>query len=292
MPLGVAGLLTAVVSFLILGLERFGFRPLEAVITGFVGVIAGCYLLEVILGHPNWGEAAQSFLPPKLGGPGTLLLASGILGATVMPHVIFLHSALTQNRVTRRDPVRLKKLFRYEFLDILLAMGIAGLVNAAMLLMAAATFHQTEEGQAVASIEDAYKTLQPLLGPAAAYIFAISLLAAGLSSSSVGTMAGQIIMQGFLRWHLPVWLRRFITILPSLIVIYIGCDPTQTLIWSQVILSFGLPFAVFPLILFTRNKALMGTLVNRPTTTFFAWVIGGLVVLLNLFLLWQTFFGE
>jgi len=161
-----------------------------------------------------------------------------------------------------------------------------------MLLMAAATFHQTEEGQAVASIEDAYKTLQPLLGPAAAYIFAISLLAAGLSSSPVGTMAGQIIMQGFLRWHLPVWLRRFITILPSLIVIYIGCDPTQTLIWSQVILSFGLPFAVFPLILFTRNKALMGTLVNRPTTTFFAWVIGGLVVLLNLFLLWQTFFGE
>ena len=203
---------------------------------------------------------------PQFAGPESVLLAAGILGATVMPHAIYLHSGLTQNRIVVREPAQMRRLFRFEIIDVLAAMGVAGLVNAAMLIMAAATFYR-QGITSVGSIEDAYLTLQPLLGRAAGMVFAISLLASGLSSSTVGTMAGQMIMQGFLHRHIPPWVRRLVTMAPALIVIFLGWDPTRVLVISQVLLSFGLPFAVIPLIIFTRRRDIMGVLVNNRVTT-------------------------
>jgi manganese transport protein len=289
-PLWVAGFLTAIVTFIILGLERYGFRPLEAVITALVGVISVSYLIETILDKPDWGLVAFHSVVPQFAGSESVLLATGILGATVMPHVIFLHSALTQNRIVTRDPLQLKRLFNFEVADVIIAMGVAGLINAAMLLMAAATFHAHGMTQ-VGTIEEAHLTLQPLLGPAASWVFAISLLASGLSSSSVGTMSGQVIMQGFLHQHIPVWIRRLATMVPSLAVILIGLDPTRTLVISQVVLSFGLPFAIIPLIVFTKRKDLMGVLTNRWYTTILISIVAALIIFLNLYLLYQTFFG-
>ncbi|MFN2220750.1 MAG: Nramp family divalent metal transporter [Anaerolineae bacterium] len=289
-PLWLAGILTAVATFLILGLERYGFRPLEAVISVLVGVIAASYLIETVLDKPDWGQLLYHAVVPQFAGPESVLLATGILGATVMPHVIFLHSSLTQGRVVVREPVQLRRLFRYEVADVVIAMGVAGLINAAMLIMAAATFHRAGMHD-VGTIEEAHRTLEPLLGSAASWIFAISLLASGLSSSSVGTMSGQIIMQGFLRRQIPVWIRRLVTMVPSLIVIGIGLDPTRTLVISQVVLSFGLPFAIIPLIWFTSRGNLMGVLVNRRRTTAAVSVIAALIVALNLYLLVQIFSG-
>ncbi|HEY3321395.1 MAG TPA: Nramp family divalent metal transporter [Planctomycetota bacterium] len=288
-PLWAAGILTAIVTFLILGLERYGFRPLEAVITALVGVIAACYVIELFLAHPPWGRVMTG-LRPTFGGKESVLLATGILGATVMPHVIFLHSALTQSRIVTREPERLHRLYKLELIDVTVAMTVAGFVNAAMLVMAAATFHDKGYTK-VAEISDAYLTLTPLLGAAAAWVFAISLLASGLSSSSVGTMAGQIIMQGFLERHIPVWVRRLATMAPSLIAIFVTRDPTRLLVLSQVVLSFALPLAIIPLVLFTRNKAIMGVLVNHRVTTFFAALAGLVIICLNIFLLYQTIFG-
>lgn len=289
-PLLTAGILTAIITFVILGLERYGFRPLEAVITAFVGIIALCYVAEIFLVKPDWGLIAYHAVVPQFAGVESVLLASGILGATVMPHVIFLHSSLTQGRIVTRDPKLLRRLFRFEQLDVIIAMGSAGFINMAMLIMAAATFYTRGMNQ-VGSIEQAHETLAPLLGPASSGIFAISLLASGLSSSTVGTMAGQVIMQGFLRRHIAPWLRRLATMLPSLIVIAVGLDPTRTLVLSQVVLSFGLPFAVIPLVYFTAKKDIMGVLVNRRSTTILASVVAALIVALNLFLLYQTLFG-
>jgi manganese transport protein len=292
-PLFPAALLTAVVTFAILALQRYGFRLLEAVITAFVGVIGLCYLIETILGRPDFGAAREAVLHPSFAGTESVLLAAGILGATVMPHVIYLHSALTQNRIVARTPEHKRRIFRYELLDILIAMGIAGLVNAAMLMMAAATFWETGVEVTAESdiILEAFQTLTPLLGGAASIIFAISLLASGLSSSTVGTMAGQVIMQGFIHRQIPIWLRRLITMLPALVVIAFGIDSTRALVLSQVVLSFGIPFALVPLVLFTRRRDLMGELVNRPLTTAAAAVVATLIIALNLFLLYQTFFG-
>jgi manganese transport protein len=289
MPLWIAGLLTAVVTFLILGLQVRGFRPLEAVITAMLGVIALCYLIETILDKPNWHNVVYHALVPHFSGTESVLLATGILGATVMPHVIFLHSSLTQDRIVVKDPVRRRRLFHYQLADVTIAMGVAGFVNAAMLIMAAATFHRAGLSH-IASIEEAHITLEPLLGTAARWIFAVSLLASGLSSSAVGTMAGQVIMQGFLERHIPIWLRRSVTILPALVVIFIGLDPTWTLVISQVVLSFGLPLAVIPLVLFSQRSDLMADLVNKPWTTIIAWVVAGLIVALNFYLLYQTLF--
>jgi manganese transport protein len=288
-PLWIAGVLTAVVTFLILGLERYGFRPLEAVITALVGVIAFCYLIETVLARPVWGAVAVG-LVPRLPNAEAVILASGILGATVMPHVIFLHSALMQGRVVAKDPGQMRRLFRFEVLDVTLAMGVAGLINAAMLIMAAVTFHNPQYNN-VGTIQEAHATLAPLLGPAASWVFAISLLAAGLSSSSVGTMSGQVIMQGFLRRHIPVWVRRLATIAPSLVVIILGLDPTRTLVLSQVLLSFGLPFAVIPLVVFTSRRDVMGSLVNRLGTTVIASLVALLIVSLNVFIVYQTLRG-
>ena len=289
-PLWVAGLLTALTTFLILGLERYGFRPLEAVIAALVGIVALSYVVETALGRPDWRDVIVGAVVPRLGGAESVLLATGILGATVMPHAIFLHSALTQGRIVTRDPERMRRLFRFELLDVLIAMGIASLINAAMLIMAAATFHQSGMAN-VGSIEDAHRTLEPLLGSAASVFFAISLLASGLSSSSVGTMAGQVIMRGFLHYQIPAWVRRLVTMLPALIVIAIGLDPTRTLVISQVILSFGLPFAVIPLVRFSRRADIMGALVNRRITSALAIVVASLIVALNLYLLYRIFSG-
>ena len=287
-PLWIAGILTALTTFLILGLERYGFRPLEAVITAMVGVISISYLIETVLDRPNWGSVLFHSVVPQFSGSESILLATGILGATVMPHVIFLHSALTQDRIVTVDKDQLRRLFRFEIIDVVLAMGMAGLINAAMLVMAAATFHLHGMSE-IGTIQEAYRTLKPLLGSAASWVFAISLLASGLSSSSVGTMSGQVIMQGFLHRRIPVWIRRLLTMVPSLIVILIGLDPTRTLVISQVVLSFGLPFAIVPLILFTRRKDLMGILVNHRFTTAISSLVAGLIISLNIYLLYQIF---
>src|SRR3972149_1223082 len=222
-----------------------------------------------------------------------LLLAAfltGILGATVMPHVIFLHSALTQRRIVPRDEAQARRLFRFEVTDVVIAMGLAGLVNAAMLIMAASTFY-TRGLTGIASIEEAHRTLAPLLGSASSVVFAVSLLASGLSSSTVGTMAGQVIMQGFLHRQTPILLRRVVTRAPAIVVIAMGLDPTRTLVISQVILSFGLPFALVPLVLFTSRRTLMGGLVNRAGTTALAAAATAVIIALNLFLLYRIAMG-
>jgi manganese transport protein len=288
-PLWAAGLLTAVATFIILGLERYGFRPIEAVITTLVGVVAASYLVETILDRPNWALVAQGAVIPRFSGGESVLLAAGILGATVMPHAIFLHSALTQDRIVVRDPVQLRRLFRFELVDVFIAMTVAGLVNGAMLIMAASTFY-FQGLTSIGTIEQAHRTLQPLLGPAASWVFAVSLLASGLSSASVGTMAGQVIMQGFLHWHIPPWVRRTVTMAPSLVVIAAGLDPTRTLVISQVVLSFGLPFAVVPLIMFTRRRDVMGVLVNHPVTNTLAVAAAAIIVALNAYLLYVIIF--
>lgn len=292
-----AAVITGVTTFIILGLERRGFRPLEAVITAMVGVIAVCYLIETILDNPDWGLIGMSALTPRFATDASgnidvdsVMLAVGILGATVMPHVIFLHSALTQNRIVVKDEAQKRRLFRYELVDVVVALGLAGLINAAMLIMAASTFFRSGQTD-IGGIEEAYQTLTPLLGGAASTIFAISLLASGLSSSAVGTMAGQVIMQGYLRRKIPVWLRRLVTMIPAFVVIAAGFDPTDTLVLSQVVLSFGIPFALIPLVMFTRRRDLMGSLVNHRATTIVATVVATLIGGLNIFLLFQTFVG-
>lgn len=289
-PLLIGGLITGVVAFLILALERYGHRPIEAVTTGFIGIIALCYLLETVLEQPDWGSIAYHAVTPQFAGVESVLLATGILGATVMPHVIYLHSALTQRRIVPRTAAEAKRIFRFELLDVIVAMGIAGLINAAMLIMAASTFHR-QGLVSVGTIEEAHRTLEPLLGPLASTAFALSLLASGLSSSTVGTMAGQVVMQGFLKRTIPVWLRRFLTMLPALLVIALGLDPTRTLVLSQAVLSFGIPFALIPLIWFTANRRLMGTLVNHRLTTALASLLAVLIIALNFSLLWTTFAG-
>jgi manganese transport protein len=289
-PLLLAAVLTGVTTLVILALERRGFRPLEAVIAALVGVIAVSYVLETVLDRPSWAAVGQSVIHPVLGGTEAVVLAVGILGATVMPHVIFLHSSLTQSRILTENADQARRLFRFEVLDVVVAMTLAGLVNAAMLIMAASTFwvHGLTK---IATIEEAHRTLAPLLGRASSVVFAISLLASGLSSSTVGTMAGQVIMQGFLHRQISVWIRRLVTMLPAIVVIGLGLDPTRTLVVSQVVLSFGLPFALIPLVLFTRRRDLMGLLTNGRLTTAAAVAVTGLIVALNVYLLVQIFGG-
>jgi manganese transport protein len=290
LPLFPAGLLTAAVTFAILGLQRYGYRPVEAVIGALVGVIAVAYLVETVLERPDWGALARAAVTPRFSDAESVLLATGILGATVMPHVIFLHSALVQHRIPALLPDQAKRLFRLEVVDVVLAMGLAGLINAAMVVMAASTFYRAGLSH-VASIEEAYRTLQPLLGDLASGLFALSLLASGLSSSTVGTLAGQVVMQGYLRRQIPLWVRRLVTMAPALVVIGLGLDPTWTLVLSQVVLSFGIPFALIPLIRFTDDRRLMGDLANHPVTSVLAWTSALLVVALNVYLLWRTFAG-
>lgn len=288
-PLLPAAVLTGVVTLAILALERYGFRPVEAVITALVGVIALAYLVETVLDRPDWLDLTYNAVVPRFQGTETILLAAGILGATVMPHVIYLHSALTQHRIVPRDATQARRIYRFERIDVAIAMGIAGAVNGAMLIMAAATFHRAGMEQ-IASIEEAHRTLTPLLGRASSVIFALSLLAAGLSSSTVGTMAGQVVMQGFMHFTIPIWVRRLVTMAPAIFVVALGLDPTRTLVLSQVALSFGLPFALVPLVLFSQNRRLMGPLANHRITTAVAWLMTAFVIALNIFLLYRLAF--
>jgi len=289
-PLMPAALVTGVITLLILALEQRGYRPLELVITGFVGVIAACYVVETILDRPDWGAVLRGAVIPQFAGTESVLLATGILGATVMPHVVFLHSALTQHRIVPRTVEQAQRLYRYEVIDVILAMTLASLINAAILIMAASTFYRAGLSH-IASIEEAHRTLAPLLGPASSAVFAISLLASGLSSSTVGTLAGQVIMQGFLHRQIPVWVRRLVTMAPALGVIALGLDPTRTLVISQVVLSFGLPFALVPLVAFTSRREIMGALANHPLTTALAGVATALIIALNAFLLFRLAVG-
>jgi manganese transport protein len=288
MPLFPAAVLAGIASFAILGLQRFGFRPLESVIAVFVGVIGVCYLIELAFAHPDYSQVFQHAVTPQFGSSDALLLSVGILGATVMPHVIYLHSALTQDRIVAETDEDARKLLRYTRVDVLLAMSIAGLINVAMLVMAAATFYKSGLLN-VDSLEGAHKTLEPILGGASSALFALALIASGLSSSAVGTLAGQVVMQGFIQRQIPVLARRLVTMVPAFIVIAIGVDPSRTLVISQVVLSFGIPFALIPLVYFTSRRDLMGVLVNRRITTLVASLIATIIVCLNAFLLADTF---
>jgi manganese transport protein len=285
-----AAILTAIAAFGILGLQRFGFRPFEATIAGMIGVIGVCYVIEMFFANPPLLTVAKHAVLPEFQGTESILLAVGILGATVMPHVIYLHSSLTQSRIVPQTDAEAKKLLRYTRVDVIVAMSIAGLINMAMLVMAASTFF--DKGlRHVGSIESAHRTLEPLLGSASAAIFAIALIGSGLSSSAIGTLAGQVVMQGFIRKQIPIWVRRIVTMAPAFIAIGLGVNPSRTLVISQVVLSFGIPFALVPLVMFTSRGKLMGVLVNERKTAVAAWIVAGLIIFLNLFLLWQTFFG-
>jgi manganese transport protein len=289
-PLLVAALLTGGITYLILQLEQRGFRPLEAVITALVAVIALSYVVETFFSRPNWGQVGLHTILPWEGNSASILISVGIVGATVMPHALYLHSSLMQRRIVPRGGQDARRIFRRTIPDVVLAMGLAGVVNLAMLYMAAATFHA--HGQTgIADITTAYQTLTPLLGAAAGLVFAISLLASGLSSSTVGTMAGQVIMQGFVGFTIPVWLRRLLTMLPAIVVVALGVNPTETLVISQVVLSFVLPIPVIALVLFTSRKRIMGTLVNKRVTTALAILCSAVILALNVLLLFQSFGG-
>jgi manganese transport protein len=289
-PLFPAGLLTAVGAFAILELQRRGFRPLEAAISGMVGVIVLAFAFQMFYAQPAADRILAGLFTPQFAGTESVLLAAGILGATVMPHVIYLHSALTQRRVIGRTEEEKKKIFRFELIDVVIAMAIAGTINASMLIMAAALFNANGLTE-VGDIDLAFEQLGVLISDNAAIIFGVALLASGFSSSSVGTMAGQVVMQGFINRRIPLWLRRLITMAPALAILAIGINSSYALVMSQVVLSFGIPFALIPLLIFCRNRGLMGALVNHRLTTAVATVVVTLIVALNVFLLYQTFFG-
>jgi len=282
-----SAIVTGIAAFGILGLQRFGVRLLEAVIAAIVGVIGACYLGELIFSNPDLGQVAHHAVVPGFSGGDSVLLAVGILGATVMPHVIYLHSALTQDRLVPETDEDARTLLRYTRVDVLIAMSIAGLINIAMLVMAASTFFGSGHRD-VDSLEGAHRTLEPILGGASSTLFALALVASGLSSSAVGTLSGQVVMQGFVRRQIPIFVRRLATMLPAFIAIGIGLDPSRTLVVSQVVLSFGIPFALVPLVYFTAKRNVMGRLVNKRVTTLAAAVIAGAIVALNVFLLVQT----
>jgi len=260
------------------------------VITKIDVVIGVCYLGELWFAHPPLGTVGKHAVVPDFAGNESVLLAVGILGATVMPHVIYLHSALTQQRIVPRNDEEAKLLYKYTRLDVLIAMVIAGLINMSMLVVAATVFFGSGLTN-VDSLEGAHRTLEPILGGASSVLFALALTASGLSSSTVGTMSGQVVMQGFIRRRIPLFLRRLVTMIPAFVVIAIqgDGDVSRTLVVSQVVLSFGIPFALIPLVMFTSRRDVMGALVNHRTTIAAAVVVAALISGLNIFLLAQTF---
>jgi manganese transport protein len=289
-PLFPAALIAGVGAFAILGLQQMGFRRLEAGIAALAGVVLFCFGLEIFWAKPDAGDVGSHLFVPGFADTESILLATGIIGATVMPHVVYLHSALTQKRVVGRDDAEKRKILGFEKIDVVIAMAIAGIVNLSMMVMAASLFHET--GLAgIDSIEGAFDGLKTAVSHNAATVFGIALLASGFASSSVGTMSGQVVMQGFIRRRIPIFLRRAITLAPALIVIAIGMNPTDALVISQVVLSFGIPFALIPLVLIARRREVMGSLVNPGWLTAIASVIACLIIALNVFLLQQVFFG-
>jgi manganese transport protein len=287
MPLLPAGLVTAVVAFALLGLQTRGYRRFEIVIAGMLGVVLLGFLVDTLLIPHDAAGIASGFIP-GFEGTDSLLLATGILGATVMPHVIYLHSALTQRRTEGAGEGERRKLLRFQRVDVLIAMGVAGVINMSMLIIAASLFHGSGLDN-VDTIEGAHSAFGSMVGPGAALAFALALLASGFAASSVGTYAGQVVMQGFINRTIPLAARRLVTMLPALVVLGLGLDPSRALVISQVVLSFGIPFALVPLVLLTRRRDVMGTFVNRPVTTAVASVVAALIICLNGFLLVQTF---
>jgi len=288
-PLFPAGIITAIVAFGVLSLQTRGHRRFEVVIGGMLGVILLGFLYDTLRIGFDAGHAAQGFVP-HFAGTDSILLATGILGATVMPHVIYLHSALTQRRVAARDDGERRSLLRFGRLDILLALGVAGIVNMSMLIIASSLFHANGL-TGIDTIEEAHHQFGRLAGAPAALAFALALMASGFASSSVGTYAGQVVMQGFIGRTVPIALRRAVTMAPALVVLAIGVNPTRALVLSQVALSFGIPFALVPLVMLTRRRDLMGSLVNRRGTTVLASLVAALIIALNVFLLVRTVAG-
>jgi manganese transport protein len=278
---------TAIVTYGILIFEKHGFRPMELIIGSMVAIIGLCYLIELVIAPVDWTEAATGLITPQLPDAAALTIAVGIIGATVMPHAIYLHSSLTQSRVRIRDENDRRKVLRYSNIEVVVALAIAGMVNMAMVIMAASAFHQGNSD--VAEIETAYHMLTPLLGTAAASVFLVSLITSGVSSSVVGTMAGQTIMQGFLHFHVPIWLRRLVTMLPAFVVVAMGVNPTQALVMSQVVLSIALPVPMIALIIFTSRRDVMGSYAMRPATKWLAFVGATIVLALNFTLLASVF---
>ena len=287
-PLFVAGLMTGVVAFGILALQQRGYRKFELAIGALLALILLGFLYDTFSVAHDVSGIARGFIP-SFAGTDSILLATAILGATVMPHVIYLHSALTQDRIAARDDRERRSLMRFGKVDVLIAMGVAGLINMSMLIVAGSLFHGQASG--IDSIEGAYAGFEKYAGAGAALAFALALLASGFASSSVGTYSGQVVMQGFIARTIPLALRRLVTMAPALIVLAIGLNPSRALIISQVVLSFGIPFALVPLVLVSSKREVMGSLVNARLTTIVAWVVAALITGLNLFLLSQTFFG-
>jgi manganese transport protein len=286
-PLFPAGLITAVIAFGVLALEQRGYRKFELAIVALLGIVLLGFLYDLlVVGFDP--VAAAGGLVPRLTGGDSLLLVCGIIGATVMPHVVYLHSALTKSRVACRDDGERRELLRFQRIDVMIGLGAAGLINLAMLLVAASLFHRAGTA-GVDSIEAAHDGFARLVGGGAALAFAIALLASGVSSSSVGTYAGQIVMQGFIRRQIPLFARRAITMAPALIVLGLGLPATDSLVLSQVVLSFGIPFALVPLLLLTRRRDVMGTFVNARGTTLAAAGVAAVIIALNIFLLVDLF---
>jgi manganese transport protein len=288
-PLFPAGIITAIVAFGVLGLQARGHRKFELAIAALLGLIILGFLYDTLRIGFDAGEAVKGFVP-SFDGTDSILLATGILGATVMPHVIYLHSALTKRRITPRSADERRFLLRRQLLDVVLGMGLAGLVNASMLIIAGTLFFGSDVPD-TDTLEGVHAGLARVLDEPAALAFALALLASGFASSGVGTYAGQIVMQGFIQRSIPLFLRRALTLAPALVVLGMGLDPTEALVLSQVVLSFGIPFALIPLVLLTRRRDLMAELVNRRVTTAAAAVIAALIIALNGFLIWQTITG-
>jgi manganese transport protein len=287
LPLLAGMAITAAITYGILMFERTGFRPIELVVGVLVGVIALCYLIEMFVAPIDWGAAAFHAVTPRIADGGALLLAVGIIGATVMPHAVYLHSALTQARTPVRTAGETRQVLQFSNQEVVVALAIAGLVNMAMVMMASAAFHAGHRD--VAEIETAYHTLTPLLGEAAAGLFLLSLIASGISSSTVGTMAGQVIMQGFVGFRIPLWVRRFVTMAPAFVVVGLGVNATKALVLSQVVLSIALPLPMIALMMFTRRSDIMGPFANGPATNVAALAGTAVVLALNAVLILQTF---
>lgn len=289
-PLIYAAYITGVLTFIIVFLEKYGQRVVEIVIAALVTVISVAYALELFLAKPDWAQVGLHTLVPSLPNGEALFIAVGMLGATVMPHVIYLHSQLVQSRQVLQTDSQKRKHFKLERFDIALAMNIAFLVNAAMVIVSASVFYSA--GIEVTSIEQAHQSLTPLLGTLSSAVFGIALLASGLSSSAVGTLAGQTIMKGFVNLNIPLTVRRLVTMAPAIIIISLGVNPIKALIVSQVVLSFALPLAIIPLMLITRRRDIMGALVNKPATNIVGWVITTIIITLNAVLIYLTLTGS
>lgn len=280
---------TAIITYAILMFGGTRFRRIELSIGAFVAIIGICYLIELLIVPVDWGATGRGLITPQIADADALMIAVGIVGATVMPHAIYLHSALTQSRTLLSSDEERERVLRFSNREVVFALCVAGGINLAMVIMAAAAFNSGHSD--VAEIETAYHTLSPLLGAGAATAFLISLLASGISSSVVGTMAGQIILQGFVRRRIPIWLRRLVTMAPAFVVVAMGVGATKALVVSQVILSLTLPVPMIALIILSSDRLIMGRFANGRLTRVFATVSASLVLLLNAVLLYETIFG-